>query len=78
MDKRKPFDGDFVVQRGNPGSFVNNNIDGLLAYKEMRNRKLSETSNKSDEINNIRDEVNIIKNDILQIKDLLIKVLESK
>ena len=78
MDKReKVFDGDFVVQRGNPGSFVNNNIESLIAYKEMRRQRLLE-SVESSEINNLKSDVNSLKNDISQIKDLLLKVLENK
>lgn len=78
MDKRaKPFEGDFVVQRGNPGSFVNNNMEGLMAYKEIRKKRLVE-STESNEINNLKSDVDSLKNDMSQIKDLLLKVLENK
>ena len=77
MDKRKHFDGDFVVQRGNPGSFINNNIDGLMAYKDIRNKRMA-ISSENNEINNLKSDVDSLKNDISQIKDLLLKVLENK
>ena len=80
MDKRKVLEDNFVFQRGNPGAVVNRDIDGLLAYKEARRKRLLEETNKPDinEINSIKEEVSSLKNDISQIKSLLEKVLENK
>jgi hypothetical protein len=74
MDKRKVLDDEFVQQRGNPGAFVNRDIDGLLAYKEARQKRMLEAS----EINNLKEEIDSIKSDISSIKDLLTKALENK
>lgn len=77
MDKRKILDDDFVQQRGNPGSFVNRDIDGLLAYKESRMKRMLE-ADKINEINNLKEDVKSLKDDISSIKELLTKVLENK
>ena len=75
-NRLKPFEGDFVLQRGNPGSFVNNNMEGLSAYKEIRRKRIIESSNI--EINNLKNDVTALKNDITQIKELLLKAIENK
>lgn len=77
MDKRKVLEDEFVQQRGNPGAFVNRDIDGLLAYKEARQKRMLEAS-KINEINNLKEEIDTIKSDISSIKDLLTKALENK
>lgn len=77
MDKRKVVDDQFVVQRGNPGAIINRDMNGLLAYKEARMKRLKE-QHAATEINNIKEDVSNLKSDISQIKELLIKVLENK
>ena len=77
MDKRQVVDDQFVIQRGNPGSIVNRDMNALEEYKNIRNKRYEE-QRATSEINNIKEEVNNLKSDISQIKDLLIKVLETK
>ena len=66
----------YVIQKNNPGAYLNVDMKGLNLYKQKRNMIL----NKQDdsEINNLKEQVTSLQNEINDLKALLIKALESK
>lgn len=66
----------YVIQKNNPGAYLNIDMKGLNLYKQNRNKIL----NKQDdgEINNLKQQVTTLQSEIQELKALLIKALESK